>query len=303
MKGPAGSLPASLRNAMTVDVEDYFQVSAFEGHIARADWEHLPCRVERNTERVLELFAAHGVRATFFVLGWIASRYPQLVRRIAEAGHEVASHGWEHVRATEVEAEAFREDVTRTKAQLEDTIGAPVEGFRAASFSIGHRNLWALDVIAEAGYRYSSSIYPIRHDLYGMPDAPRGPFRYNGSGILELPVTTARLLGRNVPAGGGGYFRLLPYGYYRWALRQVNEGEGRPGIFYFHPWEIDPDQPRQRGVGWKTRIRHYTNLSRMEARLERLMQDFQWSTMREVFADADAVAWPAPAAEVQQATP
>jgi len=268
---------------MTVDVEDYFHVSAFEGHIDRGDWDKLPCRVERNTERLLELFAEHGVKATFFVLGWVAERYPGLIRRIVEGGHEVASHGYAHVRATCQTPDQFHADVSGTKKLLEDKSGQEVNGFRAASFSIGADNLWALDVLGDAGYRYSSSIYPVRHDLYGIPKGPRFPFRNNGIGILEVPITTVSVLGHNLPVGGGGYFRLLPYGLYRWALRRVNRWECEAGVFYCHPWEIDPDQPRQTGIGWKTRFRHYTNLDRMESRLRRLLADFAWGRMDDVF--------------------
>jgi polysaccharide deacetylase family protein (PEP-CTERM system associated) len=271
-------------NAMTVDVEDYFQVSAFEDRIPRADWDRLPCRVEGNVERILALFAEKGVRATFFTLGWIAERYPSTVRRIVESGHELASHGWSHVRATEQDRSELSADVTRTKALLEDLSGVAVDGYRAASYSIGARNLWALEVLEEAGHRYSSSIFPIRHDLYGMPEAPRFAFHPNpGSDFLEIPVTTVELVERKLPCGGGGWFRLLPYGLSRWALRRVNERDGQSCIFYFHPWEIDPDQPRQTGVSAKTRFRHYHNLRRMERRLSNLLDDFRWARMDEVF--------------------
>ncbi len=276
-------LQGTLRNAMTVDVEDYFQVSAFESHIRREQWDHLPCRVERSTDRVLEILEGKKVRATFFALGWVAERYPALIRRIAESGHEVASHGFSHVRATMQSPEEFKEDVSFTKKLLEDTIGAAVSGFRAASFSIGERNLWALDVLGEVGYQYSSSIYPIRHDLYGMPQAPRFAFRHNGTGILEVPITTVRILDRNLPGGGGGYFRLLPYVLYRWGLRRVHQRDQQPGIFYFHPWELDKDQPRQTGISLKTRFRHYTNIGRMEERLGWLLTDFAWGRMDEIF--------------------
>jgi polysaccharide deacetylase family protein (PEP-CTERM system associated) len=271
-------------NAMTVDVEDYFQVSAFEPYIPREDWDRLPCRVERNVDRTLLLFADGGVRATFFVLGWIADRYPALVRRIVDEGHEVASHGWSHVRVTQQGVEAFRDDVVRTKALLEDVSGEAVQGYRAASYSIGESNLWALDVLEQTGHRYSSSIFPIRHDLYGMPRAPRFAFRPNEeSGFLEIPMTTVAVGSKKLPCAGGGWFRLFPYAFSRWALRRVNGDDGQSGIFYFHPWEIDPDQPRQRGLDAKTRFRHYVNLRRMESRLRRLIDDFQWGRMDEVF--------------------
>lgn len=284
----AVSAPGRL-NAMTVDVEDYFQVSAFEAHIRREDWDRLPCRVERNTDRILDLFASRGVRATFFTLGWIATRYPRLVRRIVAEGHELASHGWSHVRATEQDRAAFAADVTRTKALLEDLAGISVHGYRAASYSIDERNLWALTVLAEVGYRYSSSIYPIRHDLYGMPAAPRFAFRPSpGSAFLEIPVTTVKMAQTKLPCGGGGYFRLFPYALSRWALRRVNRRDGQACVFYFHPWEIDPEQPRQTGVGARTRFRHYLNLNRMEPRLGRLLDDFRWGRMDEVFLEPGA---------------
>ncbi len=274
----------SLVNAMTVDVEDYFQVSAFERHIARDSWDKLPCRVERNTNRVLELFADHGVRATFFTLGWVAERYPCLIRHIVDAGHELACHGYNHVRVTEQTPVEFSTDVKQAKQLLEDISGCPVLGYRAASYSIGAKNLWALQVLAELGFQYSSSIYPVKHDLYGMPEAPRFRFRPVGAEDLqEFPITTVRFGGRNFPCGGGGYFRLLPYGVSRWAIARVNASERQSCIFYFHPWEIDPDQPRQKGISAKTRLRHYLNLSRMERRLDRLLRDFRWDTMANVF--------------------
>ena len=270
------------RNAMTVDVEDYFQVSAFERYIQRDAWDDQECRVEQNVDRILELFGRHGVKGTFFTLGWIAERYPQMVLRIVEQGHELASHGWSHVRVTQQEPEQFREDVVRTKALLEDLSGQAVIGYRAASYSIGAGNLWALDVLQEAGHRYSSSIYPIKHDLYGMPDAPRFAFRPGDGDFLEFPVTTVRLGGKNLPCGGGGWFRLVPYAGMRWAMQRVNQVDRQSAIFYFHPWEIDPEQPRLRGLDAKTRFRHYLNLARMEARLDRLLGDFAWGRMDDV---------------------
>ena len=275
-----------IRNALTVDVEDYFHVSAFADHIPREAWDRMPCRLERNVEATLSLLAEHGARATFFTLGWVAERYPELVRRIVEQGHELASHGYAHVRATEQSREAFIEDVTRAKNILEDVAGVPVHGYRAPSFSIGRENLWALQCLRDAGYRYSSSVYPIRHDHYGMPDAPRFAFYPEGAnGLLELPVTTVTLFRRNLPAGGGGYFRLMPYPLSRWFLRRVNTVERRPCVFYFHPWEIDPEQPRQRGIGLKTRFRHYVNISSMEKRLHALCRDFHWDRMDRLFLD------------------
>ncbi len=270
------------RNAMTVDVEDYFQVSAFEPYIEREQWDSQECRVEANVDRILGLFERHGVSATFFTLGWIAQRYPAMVQRIVAAGHELASHGWSHVRVTEQEPEQFRQDVIRTKALLEDVSGREIIGYRAASYSIGADNLWALDVLRETDHKYSSSIYPIRHDLYGMPDAPRFAFRPADDEFIEFPVTTVRLSGKNLPCGGGGWFRLVPYAGMRWALQRVNQVDGESAIFYFHPWEIDPGQPRQRNLDAKTRLRHYLNLNRMEQRLDRLLRDFAWGRMDEV---------------------
>jgi polysaccharide deacetylase family protein (PEP-CTERM system associated) len=271
-------------NALTVDVEDYFQVSAFESVVSRSDWDAITPRVGRNTERVLDILSEHSVKATFFTLGWVAERFPQTIRRIVNEGHELASHGWSHVRATQQQPVEFREDVVRTKKLLEDTSGVRVRGYRAASYSIGANNLWALDELHAAGYEYSSSIFPGKHDLYGMPDAPRFSFRPRGDdGILEIPVTTVTVFGRNFPAAGGGFFRLYPYSVSRWALRRVNERDGQSGMFYFHPWEIDPDQPRQRNIPLRTRVRHYLNLDRMESRLRRLLRDFAWGRMDDVF--------------------
>ncbi len=274
-----------IKNAMTIDVEDYFQVSAFAPHIARNQWDSLPCRVERNVMRIIEMLNAHESKATFFTLGWIAERYPHLVREIVANGHELASHGYGHLRASDQSETEFRTDVTHAKKMLEDISGVAVNGYRAPSFSIGHKNMWALDVLNDAGYLYSSSIYPVKHDHYGMPDAPRFKFQPRPHGLLELPPTTMQMLGRNFPASGGGYFRLLPYSLSAWMMRRVNQRDGEPGIFYFHPWEIDPEQPRQRGVGMKTRFRHYVNLSRMQGRLERLLRDFQWGRMDHIFLD------------------
>ncbi len=276
-------------NAMTVDVEDYFQVSAFEPYIPRQRWDEWPRRVEDNTRRILELFERQGVRATFFTLGWVAERYPGLIRDIVERGHELACHGMEHVRVTEQTPEAFRRDVARAKAVLEDAGGTEVLGYRAASYSIGRDNLWALTVLQELGFKYSSSIYPVKHDLYGMPEAPRFAFYPDQAPrLLEVPITTVKMGGRNLPCGGGGFFRLYPYFVSRWALRKVNEADGQPAVFYFHPWEIDPGQPRPSGLSFKTRLRHYLNLGRMEARLEWLLTDFKWDTMAEVFLTDDA---------------
>ena len=273
----------TVRNAMTVDVEDYFQVQAFAPCIRRATWDSIPRRVEENVERVLALFDRAGVRATFFTLGWIAVRHPKMIRRIVSAGHELASHGWDHTRADVQKPDIFLADVYRTRETLEEIGGTSVVGYRAATFSIGAGNLWAFKMLMKAGYRYSSSINPITHDLYGMPNASRLPFRPDGLPIWEIPMTTVRVLGRNWPCSGGGYFRLLPSILYRKGLARVNQIERMPGIFYFHPWELDPDQPRVAGCGWKSRLRHYTNLSGMADDLERILHEFSWGRMDAVY--------------------
>lgn len=274
-----------MRNAMTVDVEDYFQVSAFERYVDRAAWEHMPCRVERNVDKILQMFSEAGVKATFFTLGWIAERYPQMIREIITEGHELASHGWSHVRVPQQSREDFRDDVVRTKKLLEDLSGQEIRGYRAASYSIGADNFWALEVLEETGYAYSSSIYPVKHDLYGIPNAPRFAFRPNkGGNLVEFPVTTVRMAARNFPCGGGGWFRLIPYQLSRRAIQSVNNRDRESAIFYFHPWEIDPEQPRQAGLDGKTRFRHYVNLTIMQARLERLLRDFDWGRIDHVFS-------------------
>jgi polysaccharide deacetylase family protein (PEP-CTERM system associated) len=275
-------LAPAITNALTIDVEDYFQVSAFARYIPRDQWDSRECRVEHNVMRILDLLAEHQTRATFFTLGWIAERYPALVRRIVEGGHELASHGYGHQRASDLSPAEFGADVVHAKKLLEDIAGQAVQGYRAPSFSIGSSNLWAFDSLARAGYRYSSSIYPIRHDHYGMPDSPRFAYRV-ASGVLEVPVTTVRLLHRNVPSSGGGYFRLLPYPVSRWLLRKVNQQDREAVVFYFHPWEIDPGQPRIPGIDARTRFRHYVNIPRMQGRLQQLLGDFRWGRMDEIF--------------------
>jgi len=287
-------------NAMTVDVEDYFQVSAFEKCIRREDWPKWPVRVENNTRRVLDLFAAHGVQATFFVLGWVAERYPGLVRDISAAGHEVASHGYGHERVTTLTREAFRHSIVHSKRLLEDITGTAVLGYRAPSYSIGPGTLWAHDELRDAEYRYSSSIVPLHHDLYGMPAAPRFAFISEASGLLEIPVTTARRWGRNWPCGGGGYFRLLPYALFKRGLRRVNRHEQSAGVFYFHPWEIDPQQPRVPGATRKNRVRHYLNLRRTVPRLERLMRDFRFDRMDRIFLANGYADYPSVALEATE---
>lgn len=273
---------APITNALTVDVEDYFQVSAFAPYIARHEWDSRECRVERNVERILQLLADHRTHATFFTLGWVAERYKPLVRRIVDGGHELASHGYGHQRASDLDRDAFARDVTRAKGVLEDVSGHAVHGYRAPSFSIGHGNLWAFEVLARAGHRYSSSLYPIRHDHYGMPDAPRFAHRVHGD-LLEVPATTLRLFERNLPSSGGGFFRLLPYPVSRWMIRRVNDSDGEAAVFYFHPWELDPQQPRVAGIDAKTRFRHYVNLEHTERKLGRLLRDFRWGRMDHIF--------------------
>ncbi|GAB3370191.1 XrtA system polysaccharide deacetylase [Massilia agri] len=283
---PAPTPGERIKNAMTCDVEDYFQVSAFAPYIDRDSWPTRECRVEANMERILAIYERHGVKATFFTLGWIAERYPNMVKRIVAAGHELASHGYGHLRASDQTRAQFDNDIRSSKALLEDIGGQEVIGYRAPSFSIGHANLWALEALQEAGYRYSSSIYPIAHDHYGMPDAPRFAFYPHGpDGLLEVPVTTVNMLGRNLPAGGGGYFRLLPYALSRWMMQKVNREDRQPALFYFHPWELDPGQPRPEGLDAKSRFRHYVNIERMESRLEQLARDFAWDRMDRIFLD------------------
>lgn len=280
-----GKVPAPpLANAMSVDVEDYFQVQAFAGVVPRAAWDGYARRVEGNVDRILDAFAAAGTRATFFTLGWVAERHPAMVRRIVAAGHELASHGYGHDPVYALGPERFRADIRRARALLEDAGGVRVTGYRAPTFSMGARTPWAHPILEEEGHRYSSSIYPIRHDLYGEPDAPRFAFRVPGLALWELPMTTLRLGGRNLPSAGGGYFRLLPYGLFRAALRWINRHDGQPGIFYFHPWEIDPGQPRVDGISARARFRHYLNLGATAGRLERLLADFGWDRIDRVFA-------------------
>ncbi len=271
-----------LKNALSIDVEDYFQVSAMAPYIAREQWDSIPCRVERNLDVILGLLAESGNKATFFTLGWIAERHPAIVRRIADEGHELASHGYGHLRATDQSPASFLEDIRSAKHILEDLCGRPVVGYRAPSFSVGKTNPWAFDCILEAGYLYSSSVYPVKHDHYGMPDAPRFPYE-SRPGLTEIPVTTSRVFNSNLPAGGGGYFRLLPYAMSRWLISRVNRVDRRPAIFYFHPWEVDPDQPRVTEADAKSRFRHYINLHKTVPRLRRLLSDFRWDSVDRVF--------------------
>ncbi len=272
------------KNVMTVDVEDYFHVSAFSSVINRNDWAKLECRVERNTRALLELFHEREVACTFFVLGWVAERYPGLIREIAASGHEVACHGLTHELVYRQTPEVFLAETRRAKQVLEDTVQAPVIGYRAASYSIVNQSIWALDILADLGFQYDSSIFPVRHDRYGIPGSPRIPHRMSlqgGKAIVEFPLSTYRMVKYDVPVAGGGYFRLFPYAFSRYALNQINERDGAPFIFYLHPWEIDPDQPRIK-AGLISRFRHYNNLKRCRARLEALISEFQFDTARSV---------------------
>lgn len=273
-------------NALSVDVEDWFQVGAFENVIHRDSWDGLEHRVERNADAVLALFDEAGVKGTFFTLGWVAERYPALLRRVAEAGHEVASHGWDHKRVFTMSPAVFRADLERARIAIEDSSGQSPTGYRAPSFSIDKRTPWAHRVLAEEGYTYSSSVAPIRHDHYGWPEAPRFAHRpIAGSNLIELPVTTVELGGRRMAAGGGGFFRLLPYRFSDWAIRRANEKDGRPAIFYFHPWEIDPGQPRVAGAPLKSRLRHYSRLAAMRPKLLKLLKAHKWGRTDEVVAN------------------
>jgi polysaccharide deacetylase family protein (PEP-CTERM system associated) len=278
-------------NAMTIDVEDYFHVEAFASTIDRKDWDHLPQRVERNTERILELLAASSAQATFFVLGWIAQRHPALVRRILADGHELASHGSDHMRVDRLSPEAFRADVRQSKRVLEDVGGVLVRGYRAPTFSISRDSSWAHAVLLEEGYLYSSSVYPLKHDLYGSPGAPRTAFAPI-PGLVEVPLTTVRMFGIDVPASGGGYFRLFPYRLTRWLLDRANQGNHAPAVFYLHPWELDLDQPRQHQAPRLSRFRHYLNLGLTEHRLQRLLRDFRWTRIDHLFLTAGAAPVP-----------
>ncbi|MCG8537883.1 MAG: DUF3473 domain-containing protein [Pseudomonadales bacterium] len=267
---------------MTIDVEDYFQVSAFENLVSVEDWGNMEVRVEANTDRMLALFDQHGAKATFFMLGWVAKRFPDLVKRIAEQGHEIASHGSMHQRASAQTPEQFRDDIRSAKLLLEDITGKDVLGYRAPSFSFTKQNQWVYEILAEAGHVYSSSVYPVVHDHYGIPDAPR--FRYKApAGIDEIPLSTLPLFGKNLPISGGGYFRLYPYFLTQWAVSRFSRIENQPYIFYMHPWEVDPSQPKMEGASAKSRFRHYLNLNKVESRLTRLLKDFQWSSMADLY--------------------
>ncbi len=278
-----------MRNALSVDVEDWFQVGAFESVITRDSWPSLECRVERNTDAVLQLFDDADVKATFFTLGWVAERYPHLMRRIVKAGHEIASHGYGHDRVFNFTASEFAADLERSRKLIEDNSGAMVTGYRAPSFSIDQRTPWAHEILAEQGYTYSSSVAPIKHDHYGWATAPRFAFRpVAGSDFLEIPVTTAMFGSKRLAAGGGGFFRLLPYAFSRWAIRQVNQDDLRPAVIYFHPWEIDPEQPRVANAPLKSKLRHYSRLDAMAGKLRRLAGEFQWERLDQIVAREQA---------------
>lgn len=279
--------PVPVVNAMSIDVEDYFHVSVFDGLVPRSKWDDMESRVVANTMRLLEIFREYKVRSTFFVLGWVGERHPQLVAAIAGEGHEIASHGYAHRLIYDQTPAAFREDVRRAKAILEDACGRPVVGYRAPSYSITPRSLWALDVLAEENYEYDSSIFPIRHDRYGIPVSARRPYSIdrNGRSIIEVPGSTTQLGLMNLPVAGGGYFRLLPYWWTKWGIARVNERERRPAVFYLHPWEIDPGQPRL-SAGRLGRLRHYRNLEHTEARLRQLLTDFRFDAIDTLVADA-----------------
>lgn len=267
-------------NGLSVDVEDWFHVGAFENVIQRSSWDSLDDRVDRNCNLILGLFAEAGVKATFFTLGWVAARHGPLLRKIAQAGHEIASHGWAHDRVFRMDRHSFAADLCRSRTALEDASGTQVIGYRAPSFSIDHRTPWAYQVLAEQGYEYSSSVAPISHDHYGWREAPRFAFKpLPRTDLIEIPVTTAMLGSRRLAAGGGGFFRVLPYAFTRWAIRQVNRQDHRPAVFYFHPWEIDPDQPRVTNASLKSRLRHYTNLDGMAGKLRQLVHEFSWGRM------------------------
>lgn len=268
--------------AITFDVEDYFQVSAFESQIDPKDWDSFECRVERNVELILELLErADHTQATFFILGWVAERYPELVKKVAAAGHEVASHGYNHQRIINMTQQAFAEDIRSSKALLEDLTGQAVTGYRAPSFSLAPSTSWAIDELFQADYHYSSSVNPVPHDLYGMPDAPRTPFRWD-NGLIELPVTTLEIGSKRFPCSGGGFFRLYPYSLFKQAFKKAEQQLDGPGIFYLHPWELDPEQPRIAGASAKSRFRHYLNLQRTLPRLEQLLQDFKWTSINQL---------------------
>lgn len=280
----------TITHAMTVDVEDYFHVAAFNNVINPDEWEQWPCRVEANTEKLLRLFADSNIKITFFILGWVAERYPGLVKAIHAQGHEIASHGYSHQLIYKQDPNIFREETAKSKQILEDLAQVQVTGYRAASYSITRKSLWALDTLADLGFTWDSSIFPTRHDNYGIPGSPEEPYKIvtnNGKILTEFPLTTAKVFGQSVPAAGGGYFRQYPYALSRWLFERASNNQTKPQIFYLHPWEIDPDQPRVPNASWFSNFRHYTNLSRCLPRLERMIGDFQFGTISQSLGSAN----------------
>ena len=273
-----------ISNALTIDVEDYFQVSAFSKIINKKNWDEKECRIEKNIDTILNILDSKKIKATFFTLGWIAERYPSMIKKIIIEGHELASHGYAHEKVSEISRNDFYQDITRAKGILEDIGGKEVKGYRAPSFSIAEKNFWAMEVLSETGHRYSSSIYPVKHDHYGSPSAPRFPYKIY-SELLEIPPTTVKLFGRNFPASGGGYFRLFPYSISKKMLNHVNTSENKPVVFYFHPWEIDIHQPKIKNLSVKTRFRHYNNIEKMEEKIKKLVEDFCWDRMDNIFLE------------------
>jgi len=288
------SEPASATRpfAMSVDVEDYLHTWALSPVIKRDDWDHWPSRVEAATMRIIELFDRHDVKSTFFMLGWVAKRAPMLVREIIARGHELASHGYYHDKVHDLSPEAFKKDVQDTRHLLEDLSNTPVRGFRAPSFSINDCCWWAYNQLEEAGYTYSSSLHPISHDHYGMPNAPLSPFHPTDTGFLEIPVATVEVLGRRVSCAGGGHFRLTPYQWSKWCLGRLANEKDRTAAFYFHPWEIDPGQPKVRGLPLRSKLRHYSGLAAMERKLKRLLIDFRWDRMDRLYGQGCSVIVP-----------
>lgn len=285
----------AITHAMTVDVEDYFHVSAFAKVISPTQWQQWPSTVERNTHRLLDLFDEEAIKATFFVLGWVAERYPVLINEIVKRGHEVASHGYSHQLVYQQTPAVFREETSRSKKILEDLTQRPIVGYRAASYSITRKSLWAIDILAELGFVWDSSIFPVYHDRYGIPDSPTQPYRVKTSSeqhLIEFPLTTAKIFGYSMPAAGGGYFRLYPYALSRFLFQRATENGTNPAIFYLHPWEIDAEQPRVAGASLFSRFRHYNNLARCLPRLKSLLQEFQFGTVSDSLASFDLATKP-----------
>ena len=283
MSTPQKQLP-TVKNAMSIDVEDYFHVAAFKSNIDPKTWDSMHCRIERNMDVVMSLLRRNNVKATFFTLGWLAQRYPNIVKNIVAEGHELASHGYGHQMIGDMTPMSFKEDVSKAKRLLEDVAGVAVKGYRAPSFSIALKTLWAHDVLADTGHQYSSSVYPIKHDLYGMPSAPRFGYQLP-NGLIEIPATSLRIVGRNFPASGGGFFRLFPSSLSHAIIRKINRDDQQSAIFYCHPWEFDPDQPRVLDASRKSKFRHYINLKQNPKKFDQLLGAFEWAPIREVFSD------------------